>query len=373
MGIKSNFLQFLKTKAPECFELIHLSEYAFKKVAIDVSLYMHKFKAVCGDSWLISFLNLVACLRKNEVHCVFVYDGQAPIEKKKEQDKRKNTKLLLIQNIKDIESSIVEYTNTGIANEVLVQFNLKCQSTQPKRMIGRSTSKPELNMKLIKEKLSTKKSQIISINSNDYETTRDLFDILEVPYFIASNEAEKMCSKLCIDGEVDAVLSEDTDTIAYGTPVFLSKIDINNSTCVRVHFQSLLEKLEMTQQEFLDFCILCGTDYNGNIQGVGSVSSFKLIKAHSKLESIESNTQYDTSCLNYRRVRELFTEFNPDDIKTDVPYCGEPDFEVLKNFLNSISLRMNIDYLRKCFIREIIIMDEEVGGEVEAECESKED
>ena len=370
MGIKSNFLQFLKTKAPECFELIHLSEYAFKKVAIDVSLYMHKFKAVCGDNWLISFLNLVACLRKNEVHCVFVYDGQAPIEKKKEQDKRRNTKLLMIQQIKDIESAIAEYTNTGVANETLIQFNLKCQS-QTKRLINQESSKQaDMNIKLIKEKLSSKKNQIISINSNDYETTRDLFDILEVPYFIASNEAEKMCSKLCIDGEVDAVLSEDTDTIAYGTPVFLSKIDINNSTCVRVHFQSLLEKLEMSQQEFLDFCILCGTDYNSNIQGVGSVSSFKLIKAHGSIEGIGENTQYDTSCLNYKRVRELFTEFNPDDSKTDVQYCGEPDFDVLRNFLNSINLRMNMDYLRKCFIREIIIMDEDVEVEV---IESKED
>ena len=359
MGIKSNFLQFLKTKAPECFELIHLSEYAFKKVAIDVSLYMHKFKAVCGDNWLISFLNLVACLRKNEVHCVFVYDGQAPIEKKKEQDKRKNTKLLMIQQIKDIESAISEFTSTGIANDTLIQFNLKCQSTQPKRLINQLATQAEINIKIIKEKLSSKKNQIISINSNDYETTRDLFDILDVPYFIASNEAEKMCSKLCIDGEVDAVLSEDTDTIAYGTPVFLSKIDINNSTCVRVHFQSLLEKLEMSKQEFLDFCILCGTDYNSNIQGVGSVSSFKLIKAHSSLESIGENTQYDTSCLNYKRVRELFTVFSQDDIKTDVPYCGEPDFEVLRNFLNSINLRMNMDYLRKCFIREIILMDDD--------------
>lgn len=360
MGIKSNFLQFLKTKAPECFETIHLSEYAFKKVAIDVSLYMHKFKAVCGDNWLISFVNLVACLRKNEVHCVFVYDGQAPIEKKKEQEKRKNTKLSMIQQIKDIEAAITEYTNTGEANETLIQFNLKCQSNLPRRLINNTTNttQTEINIKLIKEKIKLKKGQIISINSNDYEITRDLFDILQVPYFIASNEAEKMCSKLCIDGEVDAVLSEDTDTLAYGTPVFLSKIDINNSTCVRVDFNSLLEKVEMTQQEFLDFCILCGTDYNSNIQGVGSVSSYKLVKSHGSLEAIETNTQYDVSCLNYRRVRELFTEFHPDDKKTDVQYCGEPDFEVLRNFLNSISLRMNLDYLRKCFIREIIIMDD---------------
>lgn len=359
MGIKSNFLQFLKTKTPESFEIIHLSEYAFRKVAIDVSLYMHKFKAVNGESWLISFINLVACLRKNEVHCVFIYDGQAPIEKKKEQDKRKNTKLGIVKQIKEIEDGILEYTNTGIANEALIQFNLKCQlkSRQPKRLI--STNSEEINIKLIKEHLRLKKSQIISINSNDYELTRDLFEILEVPYFIASNEAEKMCSKLCIDGEVDAVLSEDTDTLAYGTPIFLSKIDISKSTCVRVNYKSLLENLEISPQQFLDFCILCGTDYNSNISGVGSVSSFKLIKKYESLENIGCNTEYDLSVLNYNRVRELFIEFSDSDKKTDVQYCGQPDFNILKNFLNSIELKINYDYLHKCFIREIIIMDED--------------
>ena len=369
MGIKSNFLSFLKTKAPECFEVIHLSEYAFKKVAIDVSLYMHKFKAVCGDSWLISFINLVACLRKNEVHCLFIYDGHAPIEKQKEQEKRRNVKLNMIQQIKDIEESIVEYTRTGVANDILIEFNLKVTSLNNKRLLKNQPQ--EINIKAVREKLKVKKSQIISINSNDYELTRDLFDILQVPYYIASNEAEKMCSKLCIDKEVDAVLSEDTDTLAYGTPFFLSKIDISNSTCVRVDYNSLLEKLELSREQFLDFCILCGTDYNNNIQGVGSVSSFKLIKSCGSLEEIEMNTQYDTSILNYKRVRELFTVFNPNDIKYDIPYCGEPDFDVLKNFLNSIELRINYEYLRKCFIREIIIMEEEEEDDEKGVIEKK--
>jgi len=361
MGIKSNFLSFLKTKSPQSFELIHLSEYAFKKVAIDVSLYMHKFKAVSGSSWLISFLNLVACLRKNEVHCVFVYDGQAPVEKQKEQQKRKDTKLNMIQQIKDIEEAIHEYTRTGIANEILIEFNTKASSTSNKRLLNQTSS--DINIKLIREKLNIKKNQVISINSDDYELTRDLFDILQVPYFIASNEAEKMCSKLCIDTEVDAVLSEDTDTIAYGTPVFISKIDTSNSTCVRINYDSLLENLDLTKEQFLDFCILCGTDYNSNIQGVGSVSAFKLIKTYGSIEEIGNHTQYDISILNHTRVRELFTEFNPNDIKSDVPYCGEPDFEVLKNFLNSIELKMNFSYLHKCFIREITIIEEEEIGE----------
>ena len=80
MGIK-NLHKFLRKHCPEVYTSVHLSNYAFKKVAIDISLYMFKYKTVFGDSWLQAFVNLVACLRKNEIHCLFVYDNGCPIEK----------------------------------------------------------------------------------------------------------------------------------------------------------------------------------------------------------------------------------------------------------------------------------------------------
>ena len=52
-----------------------------KKIAIDISLYMCKYKAIYGDNWLYAFLKLISSLRKNEIHCVFIYDNGAPPEK----------------------------------------------------------------------------------------------------------------------------------------------------------------------------------------------------------------------------------------------------------------------------------------------------
>ena len=80
MGIKS-LNKFLRKNCINIFEEIHISEYAYKKVAIDISLYLYKFKRSCGDTWLSVFLNLICCLRKNEIHCVFIYDNGAPPEK----------------------------------------------------------------------------------------------------------------------------------------------------------------------------------------------------------------------------------------------------------------------------------------------------
>lgn len=89
MGLKSNWNKFLRDTCPEVFEPVHLSQYAYKKVAIDISLYLHKFKAVCGERWLSAFINLIACLRRNEVHCVFIFDGKSPPEKESERSKRR--------------------------------------------------------------------------------------------------------------------------------------------------------------------------------------------------------------------------------------------------------------------------------------------
>ena len=45
MGIK-NLNNLLRKKCPHVFVETHLSEYAFKKLAVDVSLFMCKFKAI---------------------------------------------------------------------------------------------------------------------------------------------------------------------------------------------------------------------------------------------------------------------------------------------------------------------------------------
>jgi hypothetical protein len=79
MGI-NNLNVFLRKNCPEVFKEIHISEYAYKKVAIDTSLFLCKFKAIAGDRWLESFIRLVSCLRRNEIHCEFIYDTSAPPE-----------------------------------------------------------------------------------------------------------------------------------------------------------------------------------------------------------------------------------------------------------------------------------------------------
>ena len=104
MGIK-NLHSFLRSKCPEIYETVHLSEFSYRKIAIDISLYMFKYKTIFGNEWLDAFIKLIACLRKNEIHCVFIYDNGAPPEKMSEREERANKKQKLIDKIERISSS----------------------------------------------------------------------------------------------------------------------------------------------------------------------------------------------------------------------------------------------------------------------------
>ena len=176
MGIK-NLNKFLRDKSEELFTKIHLSEYAYKKVAIDISLYLFKFKAVCGDNWLNAFVNLVCSLRRNEIHCVFIYDGQAPPEKEAEKAKRKEEKEKLKKQVYELEQALDIYHQTGVIEKILQELYKRRRSPTNKRLLG--PSQQSIDMNWIEQKIDQKRAQIIDISTEDFKYTKDLFDILE--------------------------------------------------------------------------------------------------------------------------------------------------------------------------------------------------
>jgi 5'-3' exonuclease len=334
MGIKSNYTKFLKQIAgDDIFKPTHLSQFAFKKIAIDTSLYLYKFKAVMGDRWMTGFLNLIKSMRNNQVHCVFIFDGKAPVEKQDEQETRKQGKQKLEDDICLLEKNLQEYYRSGEISEILKNV----------KMTG-----VEFNPTDVEERIAKKQSQVIDVNPLDFEHLRSIMTIMGTPFYTAPTEAEKFCSKLCIDGFVDAVLSDDTDIIAYACPISLSKLDTLTGVCSGVSHTELITALDLTEKQFIEHCIMCGTDYNKNIPKIGSVTAYKMIKKHGSIEGIRDELNIDVSGLKHEVVHALFREFEPHDI-TNIPYCGTPDFDELQRFANTNNLPMNVSYFASIF------------------------
>ena len=352
MGIK-NLNKFLRTKCPDVFTTINLADFAYKKVAVDVSLYLHKYKAVCGENWLTAFLNLIISLRRNNIHIVFIFDGKAIPEKALEQNKRKEDKEKLQSNVEELDGALATYYKTHTLDPILLKLYKTCPAP-PRRLLGNKA--PAIDINWIKDKIAQKKKQIINISPTDFVYLKDLFTILQIPFYTAPGEAEKFGAKLCLDGVTDAVLSDDTDIIAYGTPYFLTKIDTGLDTCTMIMYADILEQLKLTSAAMLDLCIMCGTDFNTNINKIGAHNAYKYIKQYGSIENINKQTSLDTTVLQYDKSRAIFTDFT-DIHEQDIPYCGIPDFSALQYFLIQHNINISLEKIKKIYQPNILIIE----------------
>lgn len=362
MGIK-NLHKLLEKYAKRCYNTKHLSEYAFKKVAIDISLYLYKYKAISGPKWIESFISLVNSLRKNDIHCLFVYDGQAPVEKLEEQKRRRDSRENQSKKIEELERQIIDFENNGIIGSLIEELCEKKVTSLFRQQVVKN-----YDINIAKDKVYKMKSMLISITPEDIKLTKDLFDVMKVPYIQAPREAENFCSHLAIYEKVDYVLSEDTDVLAYSTPIFLTKIDTVNDTVVEISYEKILEQTEMSKETFTDLCIMCECDYNSNIYLIGPEKSYMLLKAYGKIESVleylkdltnkDGTVKYTDQMfepLKYQRCRELFSTSLEEVENIYIPYCDVPDFSQIEEFFFKHNIRYNVDKLRKNCSRQIVL------------------
>ena len=346
MGIK-HLHRLLEKYAPGCYKHTHLSHYAYKKVAIDISLYLYKYKAIHGDRWLECFLTLITCLRKWDVHCIFIYDGKAPVEKVEEQLRRRESRAKLNTKLQEIEQEILAFEETGEVGSLIEEMHKK----EGGNVSLFRKNVPKINIQLIKSKFEAMKNMMIHITPGDITLSKQLFDMLHIPYVEAPDEAERYAAQLCVDGKIDCVLSEDTDVLAYGTPKFLTKIDTTKDTVVEITHSVIVEEMGISKETFRDLCIMCSCDYNTNIPLIGPEKSYQLLASHHTIEGVIDElkktpkyTDEICSVLKYAVCRDLFATY---PIDYYIPYCGMPDFGALQEFLRTNSIRHDMSLLKK--------------------------
>ena len=304
MGIKS-LTKFLKTQFSTVFQLIPLSELEGKLVAVDISIYVHKFKKSSGKNWLFIFINMVVTLLQHNIKLLFVYEGAALEDKKVEQNRRRQQREKANLRLKNMEEALCSYENTGVVSDHLLDIAKQCGA------IRRLSKKNRINVGIINQLIQKTRIRNSTVDNADMKLTQQILDMLGVPFVTAFHEAETLCSDLCIQGKVFAVLSDDSDVYAYGAPITLSNLDIKNKTVYQTKYVDILHMLTFTTEQFLDFCIMCGTDYNKNIFKIGPKKSYKMILDHKNIETV--GNYHDISILNHLRGRELFRHYDKFD------------------------------------------------------------
>lgn len=103
------------------------------------------------------------------------------------------------------------------------------------------------------------------------------------------HEAEAMCASLVTHGFADATVSEDMDTTIFGNGILLRQFFKKNKPIVEISPVEVKKSLELSHDQYIDLCILCGTDFAGTIRNVGPVTALKLIKQYGSIENILPN------------------------------------------------------------------------------------
>jgi 5'-3' exonuclease len=312
-----------------------------------------------NERWLNGFLSLVSSFRKFNVHTVFIYDTGSPQEKSIEKMKRRENFEKMEDRVYLLQESIDKFNDTGIADESLFEF-------QEKRKINNvsllNPGKKVLDIKSIQYHVDKLKKHTTKIEKVDFENSKKILKLMNVPYYQAPLEAETACSDLCIRNLVKAVISEDSDVLAYGAPIFLTNYSCRDGSCDKYVYSEVIEAMDFTSDQFLDFCIMCGTDYNSNIPKIGSQKAYQLLKQYGSIEGIEKNTALDTSILNYKRVRKMFREY--EKFNEPVGFCKMPDFPALHEFCVVKNIYVNIDSLKEQYKTKFLIIEDDEDEDI---------
>ena len=313
MGI-NGLMSFLRKECPKGSTEVDIGIFKNTKIAVDISIYLYKYKAAAGDKWIESIIFLIVSLRTRNIHPIIIIDGTPPLEKTKEGERRNANKVNTADKAKNLHIDLGNYRTTKHISETLdktvqtLNDNIVKYSFIREKLDQRSGHKRAVltiaEEKMIEAYIVKLNSQVIRITCDDLDRVEQFCEIIGVQVIRADGEAEACATLLYKTGKVAAILSEDSDILTYGCDALLTKYNLGSGKAVLTSSQNIIDGLGFTHSQFVDFCIMCGTDYNSNMRGVGIMTAYKLIHKLKTLEAI--SLTHDTTCLNYVRGREIF-------------------------------------------------------------------
>jgi len=142
-------------------------------------------------------------------------------------------------------------------------------------------------------------------------------------------EAEQLAACLQKTGQVDLVMTDDTDPLAFGATRLLCKYD-GCGTFQCCSLPNVLQEMRLTMPEFVDFCILCGCDFTqATLPGVGPVTALKLMREFGSIEAILKGTQLDATQFGYVEARAQFALDVPYDLQLALTVVPDGDDELI--------------------------------------------
>ncbi|XP_044126120.1 flap endonuclease 1 [Bufo gargarizans] len=310
MGIQG-LAKLIADVAPGAIKENDIKSYFGRKVAVDASMCIYQFLiAVRQDgnmlqneegettSHLMGMFYRTIRMVEHGIKPVYVFDGKPPHLKSGELAKRSERRA-------EAEKQLEAAQEAGEV-ENIEKFN----------------------------------KRLVKVTKQHNDECKKLLSLMGIPYVDAPCEAEATCAALVKAGKVYAAATEDMDALTFGTPLLLRHLTTSEAKKLPIqefHLNRILEDVGMTQDQFIDLCILLGSDYCETIRGIGPKRAIDLIRQHKSIEEMMDNIDLKKYPVPenwlHKEARQLFLEPEVVDVNGVELKWTDPEEDALVAFM----------------------------------------
>ena len=126
------------------------------------------------------------------------------------------------------------------------------------------------------------------VDTTIIETSKELLRLMGIPVVQAPGEGEAQAAYMVEKGDARYAVSQDYDTLLFGTPTMIRNLTITGKRKIRgrtitvnperIVLADVLAGLHISREELIQIGILVGTDFNPGVHGVGPKTGLKLVQ-----------------------------------------------------------------------------------------------
>lgn len=146
------------------------------------------------------------------------------------------------------------------------------------------------------------------------EQSKRLLTFMGVPWVQAPSEGEAQCATMCSQKLVWASASQDWDSLLFGSPRMIRNLSVSGRKKIPktgayvevkpelLELRTVLSDLGINREQLILIGMLCGTDFNPGIYGIGPKKALALVKEKKTLAAV------------IEAVKEKWTGPPPEDV-----------------------------------------------------------
>jgi len=229
--------------------------------------------------------------------------------------------------------------------------HIEKEVTISKRKEAKKKAEKEWQEALERGDLETARSKAMQssrITPEIIDTTKELLDLLHIPWVDAIEDGEAQASYMTIKGDCWGTGSQDYDCLLFGATRLVRNLNSSKKTSVKkgraepvkskielIKSEEVLRKLGITREQLVDMALLIGTDFNLGVKGIGPKTSYRLIYRYGSIDKFprKITSKYEISIPALDELRAIFLKPKVhDDYTLD---WETPDLDGVVDFLCS--------------------------------------